>query len=46
MRAKNWTFICTALSATFVASASWAQCGDPAAGDCCIANGTPGCSDA
>jgi hypothetical protein len=23
-----------------------AQCGDPAAGDCCVANGTPACSDA
>ncbi len=45
MRSKNWTFICTALSATFVASAAWAQCGNPAAGDCCAANGTPNCSD-
>jgi len=45
MRAKTWTFICTAVPAAFIAGAASAQCGDPAAGDCCVANGTPGCSD-
>jgi len=32
--------------ASCIASAAFAQCGDPAAGDCCAANGTPFCSDA
>ena len=45
MRSKNWTFICTAVSASFVASAAWAQCGEPNTNDCCAANQTPGCSD-
>jgi hypothetical protein len=42
----KWTFICTATATAFVSSSAMAQCGDPAAGDCCVANGTPACSDA
>lgn len=36
------------LKSVVVASAATAgdPCGDPAAGDCFVANGTPGCSDA
>ena len=28
-----------------MANALCGMCGDPAAGDCCVANGTPGCND-
>ena len=45
MRSKNWALICTAVSVSFVASAAWAQCGEPNTNDCCAPNKTPGCSD-
>jgi len=47
MRSMKWTFICTTAASAFVTTSAMAQvCGDPAAGDCCAANGTPACSDA
>ncbi len=39
--AVAWDAGCKAL-----ANAECGNCGDPRAGDCCAANGTPGCSDA
>lgn len=47
MRSMKRTFICTTAASAFVTASAMAQvCGDPAAGDCCVANGTPACSDA
>jgi len=48
-RVSPWTFVGTvaALSMLSVSAASFGQsCGNPSAGDCCAANGTPFCSDA
>lgn len=43
----GWNVACliTALSIPCEACIPGSTCGDPAAGDCCIANGTPGCDD-
>jgi hypothetical protein len=49
MRVSPWSFVATAAAAATLtlASASFGQsCGDPGAGDCCVANGTPFCNDA